>query len=85
MLIPRLSGLKYKLVCHFKLAVDTGGGGIREFVNDKDESAFLETADGIGCGCVPVGQSSQLCKWTGAHLYISRASNLFLYLFTVIY
>ena len=32
----RLSGLKYKLICHFKLAVDMVGGGIREFVNDMD-------------------------------------------------
>ena len=32
----RLSGLKYKLICHFKLVVDMVGSGIREFVNDKD-------------------------------------------------
>jgi hypothetical protein len=25
-----------------------------------------------------VGQSSRLCKWTGVHLHVSRASNLFL-------
>ena len=24
-----------------------------------------------------VGQSSRPCKWTGAHLYVSRASDLF--------
>ena len=35
----RLFGLKYELVCHFKLAVDMVGGGIREFV---DRPAFLE-------------------------------------------
>ena len=28
----RLSGLKYKLVCHFKLAANTVGDGIREIV-----------------------------------------------------
>ena len=28
----RLSGLKYKLVCHFKLATDMVENGIREFV-----------------------------------------------------
>ena len=38
----RLSGLKYKLVCHFKLAADMVGGGIREFVNDVDGPAFLK-------------------------------------------
>ena len=38
----RLTGLKYKLICHFKLAVDMVGDGIREFVNDMDEPAFLE-------------------------------------------
>ena len=32
----RLLGLKYKLVCCFKLAADMVGGGIREFVNDLD-------------------------------------------------
>ena len=36
----RLSGLKYELVCHFKLAVDMVGGGIGEFVNDGP--AFME-------------------------------------------
>ena len=29
----RLSGLKYKLICRFKLATDMVGGGIQEFVN----------------------------------------------------
>ena len=34
--IGRLSGLKYKLGCHFKLLVDLVEGGIREFVYDSD-------------------------------------------------
>ena len=38
----RLSGLKYKLICRFKLAVDIVGGGIKEFVNVTDRPAFLE-------------------------------------------
>ena len=53
-----LSGLKYKLMCHFKLMADMVGIGIRKFVNDVDGSAFLEGADGIGCGRIPVGHSS---------------------------
>ena len=31
-----IAGLKYKLVCCFKLAADMVGAGIREFVNDMD-------------------------------------------------
>ena len=38
----RLLGLKYKLVCSFKLMVDMVRGGIREFVNDRDEPVFPE-------------------------------------------
>ena len=38
----RLSGLKYKLTCHLKLAADMVGGGIRELINDTDGPAFLE-------------------------------------------
>ena len=38
----RLSGLKYKLMCSFKLAADMVRGCIREFVNDMDGPAFLE-------------------------------------------
>ena len=38
----RLSELKYKLICRFKLAGDMVGGGIREFLNDMDGPAFLE-------------------------------------------
>ena len=34
----RLLELKYKLICHFKLAADN----IRQFVNDADRLAFLE-------------------------------------------
>ena len=34
--------LKYKLICHFKLAADMVGSGIREFVSDVDRPAFLE-------------------------------------------
>ena len=38
----RLSGLKYKLICCFKLAADMIWVGIREFVNDADGPASLE-------------------------------------------
>ena len=38
----RLLGLKYKLICHFKLATDMIGGGIWEFVNDVDGLEFLK-------------------------------------------
>ena len=38
----RLSGLKCKLICRFKLVADMVGDGIREFVNDMDRPAFLE-------------------------------------------
>jgi hypothetical protein len=44
----RLWELKYKLICHLKLAVDMVGGGIREFVNDADRPAFLvSTSDSL--------------------------------------
>ena len=36
----RWSGLKYKLVCCFKLAADMVEGGIREY--DVDRPAFLD-------------------------------------------
>ena len=52
----RLLGLKYKLICHFKLVTDMVGDGIREFVNAA--SIPGKGADGIGCGWIPVGQSS---------------------------
>ena len=32
----RLSGLKYKLICSFKLVADMIRDGIRELVNDMD-------------------------------------------------
>ena len=35
-------GLKYKLICRFKLAVDMVGGGIREFMIDTDRPVFLK-------------------------------------------
>ena len=38
----RLSELKYKLICCFKLVADMVQGGIWEFVNDTDGSEFLE-------------------------------------------
>ena len=38
----RLLGLKYKLICSFKLAKYMVGGGIREFVNDADRPVVLE-------------------------------------------
>ena len=31
-----LVGFKDKLICHFILVADMLGGGIREFMNDKD-------------------------------------------------
>ena len=37
-----MSGLKYKLISHFRLTVDMVGSGIWEFVNDTDRPAFLE-------------------------------------------
>ena len=74
--IERQTGLKYKLICHFKKAANMVGGGIREFVNGTDRPG--KGADEIGCGWVPVGQSTRTCKWTGAHLHVSRAYNPFL-------
>ena len=48
-----------------------GRGGIREFVNDMDEPPFLERElVRLGVDGVLVGQSSQLCKWDGAHLHV---------------
>ena len=44
----RLTGLKYKLICLFKLVADIVGGGIQEFVNDTDGPAFLERLLGLG-------------------------------------
>ena len=38
----RLSALKYKFVCRFKLAVDMVRGGVREFEYDVDGPAFLK-------------------------------------------
>ena len=47
----RLSGLKYKLIYHFKLAMDMVRDGIREIVNDTDRPAFLERElIGLGVG-----------------------------------
>ena len=40
--IGGLSGLKYKLICCFKLASDMVRGGIWKFVNDTGGPAFLE-------------------------------------------
>ena len=72
-----LSGLKYKLVCCFKLAVDMVGGGIREFVYDKERQTFLESG-GIWYGQVLVDQSSRMYRWMDAHSNVSRASDQFL-------
>ena len=38
----RPSGLKYKLVCHFELAVDMVRDGIKEFVYDMVGPTFLK-------------------------------------------
>ena len=37
-----LAGFQNKLICHFILAADMVEGGIWEFVNNTDRSAFLE-------------------------------------------
>ena len=36
------AGLKYKLICCFKLAAGMVGDVIREFMNEADRPAFLE-------------------------------------------
>ena len=47
----RVSGLKYKLICRLKLAVDMVRNGLQEFVNDTDGTAFLERElMGLGVG-----------------------------------
>ena len=38
----RLSGTKYKLMCHFKLVAEMVGGGIQVFVIDMVKPGFLE-------------------------------------------
>ena len=45
----RLSGLKYKLVCHFKLAVVIVEGGIREFMYDVEWTSIPEKGAGAIC------------------------------------
>jgi hypothetical protein len=45
----RLFGLKDMLVCHFKLAADIVGGGIKEFGYDRVRSTFLK-AELMGSG-----------------------------------
>ena len=51
----RLSGLKYKLISHFKLVADIVRDGFREFVSDANRPAFLERelmglgVDGYDC------------------------------------
>ena len=42
-------------------------GGIQELVNYMDGPAFLKRE---WWDWVLVGQSSQLCKWNGAHLHV---------------
>jgi hypothetical protein len=42
MLILGNCGLKYKLVCHFKLVAHMVGSGIRRFVYDVDGPTFLK-------------------------------------------
>ena len=41
----RLSGLKYELVCHFKLAGDMVEAGVREFVNGVVDQHSWKGAD----------------------------------------
>ena len=38
----RLTGLKYKLICRFKLAVDMVGVASGSFLNNMNGPAFLE-------------------------------------------
>ena len=40
--VGRLSGLKYKLTCHFKLAANIVGSCISEIMYNADGSAFLK-------------------------------------------
>ena len=61
MSIPGESGLKYKLVCHFKLAAEIVRGGVTEFVNDTDGPAFL------GRELLWISQSSRSTECTGVH------------------
>ena len=63
----KLLGLKYKLVCCFKLVVDMARGDIWEFVNDMDGPAFLKREL---MGWVLVGQSSRPCKWRAHDLFL---------------
>ena len=42
-----LSGMKYKIVCRFKLAMDMVGSGVRDFVYDVDGPAFLKRELGM--------------------------------------
>ena len=62
------SGWKYKLLCHFKLAVDMEG--VAQY--DADGPAFLKRE------LVGFGQSSSSYKWTGVQSHILRAPGLFL-------
>ena len=57
--VRRWFGLKYKLVCHFKLAVDMVGGGIRRVCVLRGQTNIPEKiADGIWSDWIPIGQSS---------------------------
>jgi hypothetical protein len=38
-----LAGFQNKLIRHFMLAADVVGGGFREFMNNADGPAFLES------------------------------------------
>ena len=51
------TGLKDKLVCHFKLAAGMVEGGVRESVYDADGTAFLKRELGAGGTWRGIGQS----------------------------
>ena len=54
-----LVGFQNQLIRHFMLAAGVVGGGFREFMNNADGPAFLESElVGLGVDGVPVGQSS---------------------------
>ena len=74
----RLSGLKYKLICLSNWWRTWVGWHPVVCEWHRQTSIPGKGADGIGCGWVQVDHSSRPCKWTGVHLHVSRAPDLFL-------
>ena len=62
-----LAGFQNQLICHFMLSATWLGWypGICEYCGQT--SIPGKGAGGIGCGWVPICQSSRPCKWNGAH------------------